>query len=370
MSNTRLHLDAYFLIVHILSKNAGAGKVIMHQYKNDLLFWRYFVYLADYHKLMPAISFIISEKFEEFPDDLLLFFEQIKGMAQKRNEGLFKQVSFVNTSLREQGIRPVFFKGVGNAFDNLYESQHQRLMSDIDVWVEQKDFLLAVNVLKSLGYKQAKYFNPAALPVIKHFPILFHSNYAQGVEIHCRLTDFQYDDLLANHSLLRCIKDMRVKNWNTLNQTMLFSVFTDDLKLMINFVHSQLAGFGRYHHYPKGKDMMDAFLLIQRGAYKNPLFAGKYKQEYDDYIQWIQFVFSSNYPIESLSYENLRFKLYINRLFRKRLSPSGIYFLKVFYFKYVRTLLLSFINKKAFYFVNSKIGCWQWYKYRWFRNNS
>lgn len=90
-----------------------------------------------------------------------------------------KTIHALVSALNLQCITPVFFKGVFLS-KKLYSNPYTRPKGDIDLWINEQDFLLGLTTLTQLGYKIGGEDGINN----QHHIALFHNSVKNGLELH------------------------------------------------------------------------------------------------------------------------------------------------------------------------------------------
>lgn len=157
--------------------------------ENGLVEWEYLVEVANTELLTPALFAVLREGglLKLLNDDMLKgFLREIYELNRKRNENIVLQLQDIQSTLRKEGIVPLFLKGAAVLSEGLYPDIGMRLMNDIDIMIEERFFKRALLLLRESGYaefgrelgrwhhhtrRMAKEGYPAALE--PHFRIVF-----------------------------------------------------------------------------------------------------------------------------------------------------------------------------------------------------
>ncbi len=102
-----------------------------------------FIFLCSNHLILQAIylNFKKHNLLGIFP---VIYREHIAGIYlqnKKRNLDILQQVEELNLALAAENIIPVYLKGTANLLDNVCSDVGERMIGDIDLLVQDKDYL-------------------------------------------------------------------------------------------------------------------------------------------------------------------------------------------------------------------------------------
>jgi len=301
-------------------------------------FWAQFVYFSSSHLILPTLyhKLISNNATHILPKDLLDFMAEMFKKNCFRNEKMIQHASYINKCFKEQGIETLFIKGMGNILDGLYSNIGDRITTDIDILVQEKDFLNAAEVLQQNEYKSKDKFDYKKINIIKHYPSLSHPKYFGKVELHIRATDYKYVHNIPTNALFE-----RKKECIYQNET--YFVLSDEDKIKLNFLHSQLNNFCHITAYPFLRDINDLYLLSKKIPVE-PCFntlksRHKKAKQYHDFMLYV----FENKQINNNS---------ILRRFKKNLKSNRIKrsfdsYIKIVIRKYFFIFLLAVVGKKT-----------------------
>lgn len=157
-----------------LDTNPAFRNTIISNFTNGTIPLERFVALCDSHLILPAIfiKFRNHHLLEFIPNELSEHLETIYELNKKRNLELIRQAEQINSVLLSENISPVFLKGTGNLLDQLYSDPGERLVGDIDIIVEEKDYQKAIETIIAPGYSY-EMEDFIFIASHKHFPRLF-----------------------------------------------------------------------------------------------------------------------------------------------------------------------------------------------------
>jgi len=202
--------------------------------------WEQFVQVGSSHLVLPALYVKLkgADLLPHLPKELVAHLEEIHSMNLERNKNFLQQVHWLVALLQKEGIHPVLLKGAGALLDKLYLDPAERVISDIDCLVSEKNFYKAVELLKAEGYRSPP-FHPASLPMMHHYPSLFKPNEPAAIEIH-------------RYPVGR--RQLKYLDMDTLNAQLFQSrnphpplILNGHKQILINVIHSQLKDKGQYY---------------------------------------------------------------------------------------------------------------------------
>lgn len=169
---------------------------------------------------------------------------------------ILEQVSEIGDLLAKNNIYPILLKGAGNLIDNLYSDPAERIMGDIDFLVSETEYLKAAQILIGAGYSESKLYYYDDVTILKHYPRLSHPDRAASVEIHRLPVDESYIKLF-NQKMIR-------KKLKKADGYPNYFVLSDEHKVVLNFIHSQLTNKGHNTGLVSLRDVYYLYLLSGR----------------------------------------------------------------------------------------------------------
>ena len=139
--------------------------------------------------------------------------------------------------------------------DNLYSDIAERMIGDIDLLVQEHDYIKAINLVMGLGYK-----NNALIFVdinsLKHYPRMWRQDVPADIEIHRVPVTIKYSKQFSTDLIFQCKKAIPYRE-NCYVQI-------DEHKVIHNFIHSQLCNSGYKYKITSLRDLYDFHLLSKR----------------------------------------------------------------------------------------------------------
>jgi len=275
--------------------------------------WEQFVQVGSSHLVLPSLYVKLKEEklLSYLPNDLVDHLAEIFRMNSQRNQSLLRQIHWLTALLQKSDIQPVLLKGTGALLNGLYPDPGERVITDIDCLVPEKDFYRAVELLKEEGY-QSPPFHPASLPMMHHFPSLFKPGEPAQIEIHRypvgrRQLKYVDQDAMSLQSLVLKGSD----------------------QILINVIHSQLKDRGQYYATIPLRNIYEFYRLSRRFDLSQVKITHPHlKLVLNNYMAVASKLFSpaQSFPVE----KKLRTRLFLMRF---ELNKSSR-----FYFRWSRTI--------------------------------
>ena len=249
-----------------LDEHPGFRKEMIELIGSDTIDWEQFVTLCSNHLILPAIylKFKSQELLLCLPEELAEHLKDVYELNVARNNQIRIQLQTITELLNQRNIYPVFLKGAGHLLDGLYSNPGERIMGDIDFLVPEKDYLVSARLLESQGYATvspvADYTN---IGMLKHFPRLAHPDFTAVVEIH--RVPVQKKELRWFNTEIIDRKKLTVASLKGC------FVLSDQHKIILNFIHSQISNKGHAYGVVSFRDLYDLYLLSGRSSVKDTL---------------------------------------------------------------------------------------------------
>jgi hypothetical protein len=241
-----------------IDKHPDSLLKVKEQIGKNTVDWIKFVGLCSNHLITPAIylKFINTNILSILPDELQFYLKEIYELNYSRNHLILGQVSEICDLLAENKIYPILLKGAGNLIDKLYSDPAERIMGDIDLLVTETEYLKAAQILIDYGYTESNLFYFDDVTTLKHYPRLSHQEKIASVEIHRLPVDDNYVKWLNQDIIRRTIK--KAEEYPNCY------VMSDEDKITLNFIHSQLTNKGHKSGVVPLRDVYDLFLLAEK----------------------------------------------------------------------------------------------------------
>tara|TARA_B100000989_G_scaffold68850_1_gene47986 strand:+ start:5629 stop:6630 length:1002 start_codon:yes stop_codon:yes gene_type:complete len=142
--------------------------------------------IASRHLLLPALFFEINKRkiTNLFPSKFTSYIQKIYNLNKQRNTQIKDELIIVNSILKKKEIQFVFLKGCAMLLRNSYEDIGIRMIGDIDILVDDKDYQECIEIFTRENYR----------PLIKesfintrHYPRMVNEKKLCAVEVHNKL---------------------------------------------------------------------------------------------------------------------------------------------------------------------------------------
>jgi len=255
-------------------EHPGFRQELIELIGSDSIDWEQFVTLCSNHLILPAIylKFKSQKILCCLPEELAEHLKYVYELNVARNNQIRRQLQLLTELLNQKNIYPVYLKGAGHLLDDLYSDPGERIMGDIDFLVPEKDYLASARLLERQGYAT---FAPVAdytnIGTLKHYPRLFHPDFAAVVEIH-RIPVRGKELRWFNAGII----DRKKQTVASLKGCF---VLSDEHKIILNFIHSQISNKGHAYGVVSFRDLYDLYLLSGRSSVKDSLLHTHNKQK-------------------------------------------------------------------------------------------
>ena len=292
---------------------------------------------------------------QELPTDLVEYMVEFISLNRKRNLLIIDQAYEITELLNQQGITPIFLKGVGHVMDGLYEDIGERQIGDIDILVDENNMVKAADLLITEGYVPFCQFDPGLLKTYRHYPRLNHNNRIAAVEIHRQISNSASNDI-----------ELISREARMLNIPFKALVMSNQNQIVHNILNVQINDKGYYYGKIFFRQIYDLLLLSRR---ENPLESVK---SYGRYFHQMNVNLAladqlHDHPGTLPFQFNWRAKLFLSRVYFKTDHPGWMRFSNGFLY-----LLFRFGNSTNYIFraiydrsirksVYNRIGNPQWY---------
>lgn len=310
--------ETFYWIAEILSGKTDVD--FKYQIENAIttgkINWEIFLKICDKHIVLPQVykAFEKINLIKILPVSVSNELSEIYELNTLKNLKLFEQVDTINRILNFHNIQPIYLKGTANLLDGLYETPGERYIGDIDILIPEEKFLQVAILFHRIGYKARTKFNESGFYGMKHFPRLTHPDWPADVEVHKLLANPPYHKYF-NYAYVEKLKKEIFRNGH------LCFVFSDQHKVLHNFIHSQLNDRGAFRANPSLRQMYDLMLLDERTNIL-PCFRkfGYYLIKAKNYLALTRYLFKKDDP-DNLT-QSINFKLYKLRFNSVLQSPE------------------------------------------------
>lgn len=260
-----------------IEEHPGFRKELIDKITTDSFDWEKFVAHCSNHLILPVIylKFKSQDILKYLPEEVSEFLKEVYELNLERNNQIKKQLQEITGILNKGNIYPIYLKGAGHLLNGLYADMGERMMSDIDLLVPEKDYVNAAQLMKNEGYSMhdefASEFYGEDAESLKHYPPLVKDGSAAHIEIH-RLPVEAACQSWFNSELI----DTEKKPVSALKGCF---VISDKHNIIHNFIHSQLGHEGHIYGIVSLRDLYDLYLLSKRTEVQQTLPCIKTKQK-------------------------------------------------------------------------------------------
>ncbi len=224
---------------------------VAKQIKQQEVDWDNVVKVSTAQFVFPALYCNLKRRnlLSYLPEDLVSYMEHITHLNRERNLEIIKQAKEINSLLKENGITPIFLKGVAFLLQDFYHDIAERMVGDIDFLVSKKDILPTISILKNKGYFE---FLSEAILLLdhRHYPRLKNNDGIAAVEVHTEMTKVGYRKEF-NFSII----EKSIYQQGLLN----FLSYSDQLALTL--ISIQINDLGQYYKTISLRNSYDVFML-------------------------------------------------------------------------------------------------------------
>ena len=270
-----------------LDEHPGFRETIISRFSSGEVALDDFIFLCSNELVLPAIylNFKKYDLLDLFPDDYRNQIREIYERNKKRNFEILQQADEINLVLAQENINPVYLKGTANLMDNVYSDAGERMIGDIDLLVQENDYLKTADLIKQLGYRtDEKVFGD--VKTAKHYPRLFRAGGPADIEIHRVPVNIEYSKQFSSALLFQYNKPV---------PGMINCFVPSDIhKAVHNFIHAQLSNLGHSFVQSGLRDLYDMYLLSKRTETISIISAAEEKRKLTTYIALTSHIFRSN----------------------------------------------------------------------------
>ncbi|MCD6178820.1 MAG: nucleotidyltransferase family protein [Bacteroidales bacterium] len=326
--------------------------------------WESLVYQSSNQLVLPALYLNLKRNnlLEFLPDDLCEHLEDITDQNRERNRAILNQVEDITTLLRSNNLKPVYLKGTAHLLDGLYEDIAERMLSDIDLLLEENEAKRAWDLLKNKGYVEHNKFGETAFGEHRHLNELIKDNKIASVEVHRRLLEGEYDKKF---------------NWKTVkgkinkSQSPLGALILSDKDMTLhNMMNVQMNDKAKSTYKLLLRQSYDLMLLAKR---ENPLEISKkfgyYFDKLNTYIALSANILDSPNGLDYKDTPKIKRYIYRIKLIWKYPTianfSSKIYFIFFRIYRYITQFFLFFFKSSVRKRIISSLKNPDYYKAHW-----
>ena len=226
------------LIEIIFGNNKQITTKITDKIINDL------VRLSSKNLLLPLVYSKLKSRnlLELFPKEFQKYLEEIFLLNFKRNKSAIEEIIFLKTLFKKHNINFQFFKGAKLLSMGFYNNIGERMMGDIDIIIEKKDYDKAFSILKKQNYENSwPYFKTRK---VRHGPRMIHKNKLFAIELHNELLRYEKKNIFKGNTYLNsnykfiikdidiCILSCMVNDYSNLYAKYNYKVINDVLMIL------------------------------------------------------------------------------------------------------------------------------------------
>jgi len=178
---------------------------VRNEIRTGKIVWEQIVLVSSSYFVLPALYVQLERAslLKEMPSDLVEYMEYLTDLNRERNQQILSQMNDITALLNKNGIAPVYLKGTAQLLLPLYDDIAERMVGDIDLLVEETDFVQTAQLLIDYGYQPLRKFNPKLISLTKHYPRLTNYNYPAAVEVHRQVIVAPYDKQFKSAEIIR-----------------------------------------------------------------------------------------------------------------------------------------------------------------------
>lgn len=336
----------------IMDKNPQFRDEFITLCKNNLIDWIRFVETCSNNFVLPLVflKFRDNGVLEHIPEELQEHLSSIYQANLQRNKEILRQIQSTTALLNKHNISPMYLKGAGNLIDGVYSDLGERMMGDIDILVDENDYLTSAEIMRNAGYSSYVDLEKVDVNHITHYPPLYHPDFVCDIEIHRSLTGYScsswYNPEIVNseRQTVRNLAGCYVQSYNH--------------KIIHNFIHGQLAHKGYLYGWVSLRDIYDLYIFAKHHPLAQSLQQiQKRKNRAIAYFAFTKMVFGLNegfFSLENKSYKSLKK--------RHDFSLNSRAF-SVFLYHFLDNLFIKFIySKETKKYVARRLSSGQFYK--------
>lgn len=251
------------------------------------------VEMAASHSLLPALYALFrrNQLIDLFPEGLSGFMEQTYALNKEKNRRILEQVKEVGDVFNSRGIGMVVMKGAGYLVENLYQDQAERIMTDIDILVRDRDWHEAAALLIEMGYYHPVEVKDGDYKSHRHLPPFFHPEKVVPVELHRKPLHGDFEWALHTEDVMNDSVVMGEGPVRVMSQS-----------------HQQVMQYLHERHHTRGKlssigtlrGMYDFHLLARRQTpKKRDILKKNWRYRYLQYAETVSQVITYQFPGKS-----------------------------------------------------------------------
>ncbi len=182
----------------------GDSQALRRSMQSGQVPWEQVIGLANDHLLTPALWVALGNRNlrDDMPGNIQSYLAELHKMSVDRNAHLKKQLLEAVEKINGINITPVLLKGAKHLIADDYGDPGARIMTDLDLLVRKEEVGQCMDALIELGYQPDEDIHDDYHEDHHHCPPLFRPGDFAAVEIHRRIMDTPFDEVLDNDAAL------------------------------------------------------------------------------------------------------------------------------------------------------------------------
>ena len=234
-------LSSFKLICRVLCISLSTSQMVAlrDELKNGLVCWQTVSEMANHYLVAPAFwaGVVAKDLLPWLPESPARYFKEIFQLNRTRNSQLRRQMLEAVSAMQNVGIQTILLKGAAQLAQPIHTDIGCRIMTDLDILIEEDRYALAYDTLRKLGYQPLKLsYDPNKH---HHYCPVYRTGDFGRIELHRHAVHLKNLPLLPTPDV-----------WNN-SQAVTVDGITVRLPspthaVLINILHSQVGD--RYHH--------------------------------------------------------------------------------------------------------------------------
>jgi len=352
--------ELFELTCRCLALNAQPEKVaeVKDVFTSEKIDIDQLIHFASNHFVLPAVWQNLKDAglADWFPETYRTHLEEVLQLNVQRNSEILEQVNEISSVLARENIGPLYMKGTGNLLAGLYPSPVHRMIGDIDILVQDKDFLPTAAIIKTLGYKtkSTRYDDPTLL---KDYPRLYREDVPTDIEIHRVPVHLPFSERFSTQLLF----SDKLKTGQA--DVLIPSV---PHRLIHTFIHSQLSNQGQKLYTPGLRDMYDSWLLSQQVNWIEVLEKIEEKEKARVFFEFMEYLFSPEQDLSSITNKVTltyirRHRWFLDHLRWHRFYISTYKLYELIFIRYIRRIFRALFSNKDLRYIFNRLKDPKWY---------
>jgi len=270
---------------------------------------------------------------QPFPVEQASHIDDLYKLNCERNRQILQQMDEICAVLANHGIEPVFMKVTGCLLSNVYADIGERMIGDIDMLVEEKNYLKTAELIMQLGYRNDEPVYDDFM-TLKHYPRLYRTDVPADIEIHRLVVHNKYGKKF-NSEIVFGNKQTIADRANCFAPSLTHLVIH-------NFIHNQLIDNCYRFKIRSLRDMFDIYRLSPTIDFQEVMEQVEEKKKAGAYFHIIGLVFNTRFHCSQFGITNGQRYDAVLTFFRNhgRLHLFYIRLLKLYDWLFKRYLLM------------------------------